>query len=199
MRIFRHKLGYTLIEMLAVLGVLGVMSAAMLPAVLGLNKSSSRRVAVSTVMVGLDQARTLAIAQGRSSYVVFATDLSMGDDYRFKAFAIFQDDESFATKMVNGWKILPTGICFKNVASLVTASTAPFNCAGTTRTLPYVKFGPTGIIQSPTSPGLLQLLIYIGNTATNGTQYSTDQGQATAPVEKVTLSASTGRAKYVVD
>jgi type II secretory pathway pseudopilin PulG len=199
MRIPSRTIGYTLVEMLAVLGVLGVMSVALLPALQGVNKSSSRKVAVATVMAGLDQARTLAIAQGRSSYVVFATDLTMQDDYRYKAFAVFQDDEALNAKMVSKWILLPAGICFKKVASLVTALPAPFNCAGTSRTLPYVKFGPTGMIQAPTDPSLLQLVLWVGNTGSNGTQFSTDQGQVTAPIEKVSISPSTGRAKYQGD
>lgn len=194
-----RPIGYTIVEMLVVVGIIAVLLSMTVPAIQGLARSSGRRAAVNTVMAVFDQARALALSQRRPSYVVFGTELTMTDDTRFKSVAIFQDqtDATIPPVMVSKWISLPQGICFKNVnPSFVSAPTKSFTCGSTTRTLPYVKFNSTGSVLEPTNPALLQVLFFQGFTATNGTQISTNSQQASIPQEKITVSFYTGRAKF---
>ena len=87
----RDLRAFTLIELLTVVSIIAVMLAASLPAVNAISKSSGRKAAVSNVMNALEQARALAIRDGRATYVVFMTNTSAPDNYRNKAYAVFED------------------------------------------------------------------------------------------------------------
>src|SRR5207248_6246214 len=98
------------------MGIIALLLAALIP-VVGLTKSSGRKGAISNLLGVLEQARTLAIKDGRNTYVAFVTSgvpASLAKDYEYRAYAIFEDDPTGATQVqVTNWSKLPTGISFR--------------------------------------------------------------------------------------
>src|SRR5260370_38902958 len=109
--------------MVVVIAVIALLLCVLLPAMSSLSKSSGRKAAINGLVGVLEQARTLAIKDGVSTYVLFPT-FSTGsaatlDRYNFKSYAIFEDlpsptpSPSATSKQVGGWKTLPSGIALR--------------------------------------------------------------------------------------
>ena len=95
----------------------------------GLNGGTSRRAAVGTLMGIFDQARAVAVTDGRATYVVFvSTTRSQGDASTAvypamwgRAYALFEDPalqdstkaSDFVPQQRSSWFYLPTGVAFK--------------------------------------------------------------------------------------
>ena len=202
---------FTLIEMLAVIAITSMLLAVSLPAFNGMIRSSSRRAAISQTMGLLDQARSLAIAEGRPTYVVFADSTFPTPDHWYRAAAIFQDAEAAATSpvMLTAWSMLPPGYSFNcNMAPSVFSAKDPTNTRfpvmGETKAIPYIKFGPTGSVMYPNNdPSLARVFLFVGYTSGGTAQIATDPGQRTSITtltgasEQIKLSLSTGRPKYI--
>ena len=136
--------GFTLIEMLSVLGIVGFLTTLTVLSVRGLGGGTSRKAAVGTLMGMFDQARMVAISDGRPTYVVFASEphgqsqdtSALTDTMWGRAYALFEDPvmsdaastASFLPVQRSAWLYLPTGVAFKcdsssdNTAPSVTAS-----------------------------------------------------------------------------
>ena len=197
--------GFSLVELLVVIGVISMMLVLIAPAVTSLSKSSGRKSAVSNLMNALEQARSLAVSSGSATYVVFA-DQSTPADYRCRAFMVFQDRANFSQAAVTGWRFLPIGIAFRPDKGLVTPPTAAsplkFACGGalgpTPRALPYVKFDPTGIVSAPTDPNALFVDIFAGAVDEAGrANYTDDAQRQSQKFDAVVLARLTGRVRYV--
>jgi type II secretory pathway pseudopilin PulG len=190
---------------MVVIAIISVMLVAVIPAVTSLSKSSGRKSAISNLMNALEQARSLALTSGSATYVVFA-DQSTPENYRCKAFIIFQDNKDFYQTAVTKWHFLPTGISFRPDKGLVTrpSGSTPlrFVCPGTMGAsplvLPYVKFDPNGIVAAPTDPNILFLDLFAGSVDTAGEMSYTDSNQRmSGKYDAVVLARFTGRARYV--
>lgn len=174
---FQHAgSAFTLVEILTVMGILAILLAVTLPAFKGLNQGGARRAAVSNLMGALDRARTMAVSDGRATYVAFyATDTpadgtlmdSTGGPWG-RAYAIYQDNDNirFAPVQQTPWLYLPTGMAFKvsnssgqmasvtnSMSSSLPAVAFPVGSvaarSGTTSLrLPYWKFDVTGSVDS---------------------------------------------------
>ena len=124
----RHA-GFTLIEMLAVIGIIGILTALTGLALRGINGSTSRKAAVNNLMGVFDQARIVAVSDGRPTYVVFVSapagqtqsNAALPDTMWGRAYALFEDppltDASNTTNFYpvqrSSWLYLPTGVAFK--------------------------------------------------------------------------------------
>ena len=124
--------GFTLVEMLVVIGIITILLALLTLGVRGLNGSTNRRSAVGTLMGIFDQARGVAISDGRATYVVFVSapggkdQSGAGVPARMwgQAYALFEDpvlqDSTTADKFVpqqrSAWLYLPTNVAFKCVS-----------------------------------------------------------------------------------
>ncbi len=146
--------------MLAVLGILCLLTAATLPSLLGLSLSSGRAAAVEEVMAALDHARALALARGRPAYVVFA-DASVAGGRACRAFGVYleNEDPAEAPSLVARWNVLPPGCRFLDDATADSLFTAPGEMPVAPRfllpgghalqALPYLKFAATGAVAHP--------------------------------------------------
>lgn len=127
--------GFTLIEMLLVMGIAVILTTLTALAVRGINSTSSRHAAVGNLMGLLEQARMVAISDGRATYVVFASvargqtsiqDTSVlnatlwGRGYALYEDPVLQDTstkDNFVPVPRSTWLSLPTGVAFKSDSS----------------------------------------------------------------------------------
>ena len=193
---------FTVLEILAVLTIVLILTALLTPAFISLTKSNGRKAAIGNLLGTIEQARTQAIKDGQSTYVVFAT-LGGGtaqailDRYNYKSYAIFEDDPANpgTQKQLTQWSTLPAGVSLRSAISSapwVSASFA-FNPIGAAQSFPYLKFNANGEVESPTVvSGSIQLKIFEGFV--NGTSDKpTNQSNFT---EIINVAPNTGRATY---
>ena len=123
----RSRAAFTLVELLAVVGIMGLLAAVAVPALKGLTGSGGRKQALSQVMGALEIARNTAISTGTNAAVIFphggftATGVDPAP-YKFRSMAIVSYmDTTIATntnsnipfeKLVSSWIVLPQGISF---------------------------------------------------------------------------------------
>lgn len=99
-----RKDGFTLTEMLVVIGIMVVLMIIGLPAFTGLGRGSKMRSAMTQVRSSLSLARQWAITHRERTYFVLADD---GQEKPFAAYRIRNDNE-----YINDWVNLPEGIIF---------------------------------------------------------------------------------------
>jgi prepilin-type N-terminal cleavage/methylation domain-containing protein len=123
----RSRAAFTLVELLAVIGIMGLLAAVGVPALKGLTGSGGRKQALSQVMGALEIARNTAISTGTNAAVIFPDNgfTASGVDpapYKFRSMAVVSYfDTTIATntnsnipfeKLVSSWIVLPQGISF---------------------------------------------------------------------------------------
>jgi type II secretory pathway pseudopilin PulG len=206
----RDEGGFTLLELLLVIGIIILVAAFVAPAFTSLSKSSARKAAIGDLLGGIEQARTQAIKDGRASYVVFAaqpvggastiSDKNILNRYFYHSFAIFEDDAADPVNnpksQLTPWKPFPVGVSLRSAISFAPWSSATFAFppAGAPQSFPYLKFNANGEVESPgLASGPVQLGIFEGfvtgtsETATNSANFT----------QTVTISPHTGRAEYI--
>jgi prepilin-type N-terminal cleavage/methylation domain-containing protein len=203
--------GFTLLELLAVMGIISLLLVALVPAVTSLSKSGGRRAARNSLLGGIEQARAEAIKSSQATYVVFPAftsgTQSTLDRYNYRSYAIFEDDAANPgnVKQLTDWKSFPTGVALRaagtaalsNLADPATltpsvafsfapdASAAPLKC---------FKFNSNGEVQAPAGNVLLGIFEGYVNS---GTEIATTKDASGNPsaVEYVMVSQFTGRAE----
>jgi prepilin-type N-terminal cleavage/methylation domain-containing protein len=203
----RPRRAFTLIEMLVVIGIIAVLLVAVIPAVNSLSKSGGRKGSVGELLGAIEQARALAVKDGRPTYLVFPTFASGNqatlDRYNYKSFAIFQDDPANPNtpKQITAWKTLPTGISLRaSSAEAVTnlprmdaiVTTVPSFTIDTTvsPTFYCIKFNADGGMDNPTTN--FTLAIFEGYV-NGGAEVLTANPIVT---ETITIAHLTGRAVH---
>jgi prepilin-type N-terminal cleavage/methylation domain-containing protein len=209
---------FTLLEVLVVLAIIALLLAATIPVVNSLSKSSGRKGAGSLLLGTIEQARTLALKDGRASYVVFPAEYPAGtaatsdknivSRYFYHSVAIFEDDAADPTKpkiQVTEWKVFPIGVSLRSEISYQPDPSDPapdsgwigdsftFTPTGSTATLPFLKFNSAGAVESPPrSSGQIKLRFFEGYVT--GTYE-----KPTNPKnfdESITINRLSGRANY---
>jgi len=194
---------FTLVEMIAVIAIIAIAGAVVLPTVTSISKSSARRSAVTQALSTLDQTRAMAVSNS-SVYFLAVADQNPAwpEEFRCRAFAIYQ--EVYNTKAdrydrfpVTAWKQLPTGVAFKPDADTVFGSTKEtFYChpAGKELLVPCFKFNSVGGVDEPTDTKLACLRLFEGFFNGAGQPIATNSaGKAGEEVLRVSLV--TGRAR----
>jgi prepilin-type N-terminal cleavage/methylation domain-containing protein len=212
----RVDIAFTLLELLVVIGIISVLLVAVVPAVNSLSKASGRKAAINNLLGAIEQARAVAIKDGRQTYLAFAaqpsngnttiTDQAIIDRYFYHSYAIFEDDPADTTKpkiQVSPWKVLPTGISLRTEISFPTSNAAwtsttfAFTPAGpgSTQSFPYLQFDSTGALISPNPSwsGPIPLQIFEGSVAGTYEHPTTKANKD----ETINISRMTGRAEYV--
>ena len=122
----RSRAAFTLVELLAVVGIMGLLAAVAVPALKGLTGSGGRKQALSQVMGALEIARNTAISTGTNAAVIFPDGAFGSGDiykaYKYRSMAVVSYfDTTIATntnsnipydKLVSSWIVLPQGISF---------------------------------------------------------------------------------------
>lgn len=193
-------LAFTLVELLVVIAIIVLLLAATLPALRGPMAVNARRGAVNNLLGTLDQARALAISEGRATYVVFlnpkpnligtTNSATFSPDRAARAYAIFadQDDLALPPQQRSPFLSLPTGIAFKVNATSDRTRTllnrpldaiapkfvVPVATGGTQSVPePYIKFNATGGTDLQDT-SYLRLLLFEGSVdSSNGQELPT--------------------------
>ncbi len=147
------------------MGIATLLLGLLLMGVHGFNSTTNRRAAVGTLMGVFDQARTVAISDGRATYVVFVSsphgstqDTSTVVPRMWgQAYALFEDpvlqDASTATSFLpqqrSAWLYLPTSVAFKcdssNDATLDSLTTTPTTTSDPPFNVPATAGGATAL------------------------------------------------------
>src|SRR5438477_7217904 len=113
------RAGFTLLEMLIVLGIIAILLALLASAVTSLSKSGGRRAARDRLLGGIEQARAEAITSGQSAYIVFPTFTSGTqptlDRYNYRSYAVFEDNAASPgnVRRLTDWKSFPAGVALR--------------------------------------------------------------------------------------
>lgn len=203
--------GFTLVELLIVIGIISILLVVIVPAVNSISKSNSRKAAVSALLGAIEQARTTAVRDGQATYVVFpdqvpggTTNVTLAQRYYYRSYAIFEDDvNGGAVKQVTGWKSLPTGVSLRHesVDYLANTTTFPFSPGAPAGTGPYpfpfLKFNSSGEVDPSTTrdptktSGTIQVGVFEGYVESGANRY-TSKSQIT---DNIAVTRLTGRAE----
>ena len=203
--------GFTLVELLVVMGIIAMMLVALVPAVTSLSKSGGRRAARDSLLGGIEQARAEAIKSGQATYVVFPM-FSNGmqstlDRYNYRSYAIFEDNAASPgnVKQLTDWKSFPAGVALRAAGTAALSNLADpatlippvtFSFTPDTSATPFrcLKFNSNGEVQTPAANVLLA--VFEGYVY-NGSEVATTKDGSGNPsaVEYVMVSQFTGRAE----
>jgi len=133
----RSRAAFTLVELLAVVGIMGLLAAVGVPALKGLTGSGGRKQALSQLMGAIEIARNTAISSGTNAAVIFPDRNFAIKPYRYRSMAVISWDPIPAANgapginpnvMVGSWITLSQGIVLHdtqiNQLPIVTNTTA---------------------------------------------------------------------------
>lgn len=206
--------GFSLIELLAVMAVVSLMVALIMPSVSGLTNTAGRRGAVNTLMNTFEQARVAALESGRPVYVLFWRRTFPDAD----SIMVLREpeDTSSATwqyEQLTRWIKLPKGVLLhrpsqgasilsQNVADaagIFDAAKIPGSASASTADLHVLAFNQSGAVTFPTSKNNRKLIVSEGVRDGGGMEALISQNkQSAGGFEIISLSAYTGRAQVDV-
>ena len=193
---------FTLVELLAVIGIMGLLAAVGVPALKGLTGSGGRKQALSQVMGALEIARNTAISTGTNAAVIFPdSTFASGDAYKYRSMAVVAwnaTNSSNAATMVGSWIVLPQGVAFfpnsLKTANLPTATNISVRILTSTNkaNFPAIIFQPDGGLSEDYSPLPTNGIAFFEGTVTGTTTNPTSK---MTNFETVRLTRYTGRTR----
>ena len=188
--------GFTLVELLAVIGIMGLLAAVAVPALKGLTGSGGRKQALSQVMGALEIARNTAINTGTNAAVVFP-DKDSVDAYRYRSMAVVAwnptNTNSPAT-MTGSWIVLPQGIAFfpNSISALPSGTNISVRIltASISTNFPAIIFDSDGSLSQNQTTLPTNGIAFFEGTVTGTTPNRTSK---TTNFETIRLTKYTGR------
>jgi len=207
-----RRSGFTLLELMVVIGIIAALLVAVVPAVNSLSKSSGRKAAISNLVGAMEQARAQAIKSGEATYVVFPT-FSSGtaqttlERYNHHSYAIFEADPGNPAqpKQLTNWKSLPTGVSIRQSSLAALPLASALSPAATIAFSPdkaadvefrCLQFHSNGAVESPSTNVTLVVFEGFVNGMSETVTSKKDSSGNPAATESVTISHLTGRASY---
>ena len=191
---------FTLVELLAVIGIMGLLAAVGVPALKGLTGSGGRKQALSQVMGALEIARNTAISNGTNAAVIFPDkDFALGEAYKYRSMAVVAwnaTNSATPATMVGSWIVLPQGVAFfpnsLKTANLPTTTNISVRILTTNKTasFPGIVFQADGGLSEDFSPKPTNGIAFFEGTV-NGT--TTNPTSKMTNFETVRLTRYTGR------
>jgi prepilin-type N-terminal cleavage/methylation domain-containing protein len=203
---------FSLVELLAVVGIIAILSVAAVPVMRGLGGSQSSRATASILVSALEQARTAAILSGTNAYLALpdAQTTTMSSTNRLRTYAVIrqtvdQDEpgqplygyDDFQTNVVapgwvllSKWERLPGDLLFSSnrltaLTNRITPTNAPFPGGSNASAMPAIGFTPGGALVDPS--GTNGLLFASSNKISNGVATVAD---------RIDISFYSGRVRY---
>jgi prepilin-type N-terminal cleavage/methylation domain-containing protein len=204
-RPLRESSAFTLVELMAVIGIIGLLAAVGIPAIKGLTGSGGRKQALSQVMGALEIARNTALNTGTNAAVIFPdSTFGLGDAYKYRSMAVVAwnpTNTNLPATMIGSWIVLPQGISFfpksLKTENLPTATNVSVRILTSTNqaNFPAIVFQPDGGLSEDYSPlptnGIAFFEGTVTGTKTNSTSKMTN-------FETVRLTRYTGRTRPIL-
>jgi len=194
---------FTLVELLAVIGIMGLLAAVGVPALKGLTGSGGRKQALSQVMGALEIARNTAISNGTNAAVIFPDDgfSATGADpnpYKYRSMAVVAwnaTNSNAPATMVGSWIVLPQGIALfpKSISTLPLGTSISVRILTTSNpatTFRAISFQSDGALDENQSPLPTNGIAFFEGTVTGTTTNPTSK---MTKFETVRLTPYTGR------
>jgi Tfp pilus assembly protein FimT len=198
---------FSLVELLAVVGIIAILSVAAVPVMRGLGGAQSSRATAQILVSALEQARTAAILSGTNAYLALpdAGTTTMNATNRLRTYAIIrqtvsQDGDSFDDFQTNvttntgwvllsKWERLPGDLLFSSTRLALLSSINPsgltFPGNSNSSTLRLIGFTPSGGLTDQT--GTNGLLFASSNKVVNG---------MASVADRIEISQYSGRVRY---
>ena len=204
---------FSLVELLAVVGIMAILSVAAVPVMRGLGGSQSSRATASILVSALEQARTAAILSGTNAYLALpdAQTTTMNATNRLRTYAILRNTvdqdangfDDFQTNtpaptppappgwiLLSKWERLPGDLLFSSnrltsLTNRITPTGVPFPGNATASSMPAIGFAPSGGLSDGT--GTNGLLFASSAKVTNG---------MAAVADRIDISFYSGRVRY---
>jgi Tfp pilus assembly protein FimT len=198
---------FSLVELLAVVGIIAILSVAAVPVMRGLGGSQSSRATAQILVSALEQARTAAILSGTNAYLALpdAQTTTMNATNRLRTYAILRptadqdanNRDDFQTNvthpgwvLLSKWERLPGDLLFSSnrltsLTNRITPTGVPFPGNASASAMPSIGFTPAGGLTDHT--GTNGLLFASSAKVTNG---------IAAVADRIEISQYSGRVRY---
>ncbi len=209
----RRAYAFSLVELLAVVGIIAMVSIAAVPVMRGLGGAQSSRATAQILVSALEQARTAAILSGTNAFLALPDPgtTTMNATNRLRTYAILRNTidqdangyDDFQTNvtapappappgwvLLSKWERLPGDLVFSSnslvaLTNRITPTGVPFPGGSNASAMPAIGFAPSGGLSDGT--GTNGLLFASSNKVVNG---------IASVADRIDISLYSGRVRY---